>query len=111
MTQSTHIVAAKTYVLVYLALLCLAGLTTAIAFVDLGPLNTAIALVIAFAKMLLVLLFFMHLLQGPRLFRVVLIAGLFWLALLIGFTLTDYHSRPWIPDPPPWASSAPPTHP
>src|ERR1700688_1125179 len=108
---SPHIVPVKTYLLVFVALLCLAGLTTAVAFVNLGPLNTVIALAIAFAKMVLVLLVFMQLLYSNKLVRVVFIAGFFWLALLIGLTLTDYGSRSWIPDPAPWSSSAPPTHP
>jgi len=108
---SPHVVPVKTYVVVFIALLCLAGLTTAVAFVNLGPFNTVVALTIAFAKMLLVLFIFMHLLYSTELVRVVLITGFFWLALLIGLTLTDYHSRSWIPDPAPWSSSAPPTHP
>ena len=108
---SPRIVPVKTYVFVFVALLGLAGLTTAVAFVNLGPFNTVIALTIAFAKMILVLLVFMHLLHSTKLVRVVLVAGFFWLALLIGLTLTDYRSRSWIPDPAPWSSSAPPTHP
>ncbi len=106
-----HVVPVKTYVMVFVALLALAGLTTAVAFVDLGPFNTPIALAIAFIKMLLVLLVFMHVLYSEKLVRVVLVAGCFWLALLIGLTLTDYHSRAWIPDPAAWSSSAPQTHP
>ena len=106
-----HIVPVRTYLFVFVGLLCLAGLTTAVAFVNLGPWNTVIALAIALTKMMLVLLIFMHLLYGAKLLRVVLIAGLFWLMLLIGLTLTDYGSRSWIPDPEPWSSSAPPTHP
>jgi cytochrome c oxidase subunit IV len=108
---STHIVPVKTYVIVFVSLLALAVLTTAVAFVDLGPFNTVIALAIAFAKMLLVILVFMHLRNGSKLLHVVVVAGFFWLALLIGLTLTDYHSRHWIPDPPAWSSAAPPTHP
>ncbi len=106
-----HIVPVRTYLFVFGVLLCLAGLTTAVAFVNLGPWNTVIALAIALAKMMLVLLVFMHLFYGAKLVRVVLIAGFFWLALLIGLTLTDYRSRSWIPDPGPWSSSAPSTHP
>ena len=106
-----HIVPVKTYVLVFIALLLLAGLTTGVAFIDLGAFNTPIAMAIAFVKMMLVLLVFMHLLYSAQLTRIALIAGVFWLALLIGLTLTDYHTRSWIPDPAPWSSSAPPTHP
>jgi cytochrome c oxidase subunit 4 len=108
-TQS--IVPLKTYVLVFLALLVLVLITTGAAFVNLGPLNTVVALGIAFAKMMLVLLFFMHLLHSSKLMRVTVVAAFFWLALLMAFVFTDYGSRSWIPDPPPWSSSAPPTHP
>jgi cytochrome c oxidase subunit 4 len=106
-----HVVPVRTYVIVFAALLSLAGLTTAVAFVNLGRFNTPIALAIAFVKMMLVLLVFMHLLYSTKLVRVVLFAGFFWLALLVGLVLIDYHSRSWIPDPAPWSSSAPPTHP
>jgi cytochrome c oxidase subunit IV len=108
---TNHIVPVKTYAYVFAALLFLAGLTTAVAFIDLGPMNTVIAMAIAFVKMLLVLLVFMHLRYSTKLLHVVFIAGFFWMALLIGLTLTDYHSRQWIPDPAPWSSMAPPTHP
>jgi cytochrome c oxidase subunit IV len=106
-----HIVPVKTYLYTFIALLFLAGLTTAVAFVDLGRFNTILAMAIALVKMILVLLIFMHLRYSAKLVRVVFIAGFFWLALLIGLTLTDYSSRSWIPDPPPWSSSVPPTHP
>ena len=111
MATSPRIVPVKTYVAVFVTLLFLAALTTAAAFVNLGSFNTAIALTIAGLKMVLVALVFMHLLYSPGLVRAVLLAGFFWLALLIGLTLTDYHSRSWIPDPAPWSSSSPPTHP
>jgi cytochrome c oxidase subunit 4 len=110
MSQS-HIVPVKTYLYTFVALLFLAGLTTAVAFVDLGRFNTVIAMGIALVKMILVLLIFMHLRSSAKLVRVVFIAGFFWLALLIGLTMTDYTSRSWIPDPAPWSMSARPTHP
>lgn len=109
--STSHIVPVKTYVLVYVALLLLAALTTGVAYVDLGALNTVIAMAIAFTKMILVLLIFMHLRGSSKLLHVVIIAGFFWLMLLIGLTLTDYHSRQWIPDPRAWSASAPATHP
>ena len=54
------IVSAKTDGDRLVALLFLSGLTAGIAFVDLGPLNTIVALVIATVKALLVVLIFMH---------------------------------------------------
>jgi caa(3)-type oxidase subunit IV len=58
--MSEHVVSLKTNVAVWVALLVLTGVTTGIAFVDLGPLNTIVALVIATCKALLVVLIFMH---------------------------------------------------
>jgi hypothetical protein len=41
----------------------------------------------------------------------VVIAGFFWLAILIGLTYSDYSTRTWIQPPQAWSNSAPPTHP
>jgi cytochrome c oxidase subunit IV len=109
--MSQHIVPQKTYVFVFLGLIGLTILTTGVAYINLGPLNTVAALVIAFSKMLLVVLFFMHLRHSGGLIRVVLLAGFFWLALLIGLTMSDYRTRSWTPAPDSWSSTAPPTHP
>ncbi len=91
----------RTYTLVFVALLVLAALTTGIAYVDLGPLNTVLALAIAVIKMSLVGLFFMHLWYRRGLTRIVVLAGFFWLALLVSFTLADVFSRSWIKPPGP----------
>jgi cytochrome c oxidase subunit IV len=101
----------KTYVAVFVSLIGLTLLTTGVAFVDLGPFNTVAALVIAFCKMLLVILFFMHLRHSGGLVRIALLVGFFWLALLIGLTMSDYQSRTWTPPPDAWSTTAPPTHP
>lgn len=109
--MSQLIVPQKTYVLVFLSLICLTILTTGVAYIDLGPFNTVAALLIAFSKMLLVVLFFMGVKYSGGLVRVILIAGFFWLALLISLTMSDYRTRSWTPAPQSWSSTAPPTHP
>jgi len=86
----------RTYVLVFVALLILAAATTAIAYVDLGPFNTVVALAIASIKASLVGLFFMHLLYTRGLTRIVVLAGFFWLALMVSFTLADVFTRHWV---------------
>ena len=91
----------RTYTLVFVSLLLLAGLTTGVAYIDLGPFNTVVALAIAFIKMCLVGLFFMELLYSRGLTRIVVLAGFFWLALMVSFTLADVFSRPWIKTPGP----------
>jgi cytochrome c oxidase subunit 4 len=109
--MSQPIVPQKTYLIIFLCLIGLTILTTAVAFVDLGPFNTVVALAIAFTKMLLVILFFMGVRYSSGLVRIILVAGFFWLALLIAFTMSDYRTRSWIPAPDAWSSTAPPTHP
>ena len=109
--MSQQIEPVKTYMLVFAGLIGLTLLTTGVAFIDLGPFNTVVALAIAFSKMLLVVFFFMHLRHSSGLVKVVLLAGFFWLALLIVLTSTDYRSRSWTPSPDSWSSTAPPTHP
>jgi cytochrome c oxidase subunit IV len=96
------IVPIRTYTVVFLALLILAALTTAVAYVDLGFFNTVIAMSIATAKMLLVALFFMHLRYNSGLSRIASIVGLFWLALLVALSLADTVTRHWTPQGRPW---------
>jgi cytochrome c oxidase subunit 4 len=90
-----------TYILVFVALLLLAALTTGVAYVNLGAFNTVVALAIAAIKMSLVGLFFMHLWYSRGLTRIVVLAGFFWLALMVSFTLADVFSRSWIKPPGP----------
>jgi cytochrome c oxidase subunit IV len=92
--MSEHIVSAKTNVAVWLTLLVLTGVTAGIAFVDLGPFNTVVALVIATFKALLVVLIFMHVkYTSEKLVKVVVISALFFLLLLLGLSLADYTTR------------------
>jgi cytochrome c oxidase subunit 4 len=92
--MSEHVVAVKTNVAVWVVLLVLTGITTGIAFVDLGPLNTIVALVIATCKALLVVLIFMHVkYASDKLVKVVVISAVFFLLLLLGLSLADYSTR------------------
>ncbi|MDQ5857597.1 MAG: cytochrome C oxidase subunit IV family protein [Acidobacteriota bacterium] len=95
--MSEHVVPRKVYFAVFAALLVLTAITTAVAFVDLGPWNTVVALGIAFLKATLVALFFMHVRYSTRLTQITVAGGLFWLAILIVLTLSDFLSRGWLP--------------
>ena len=88
-----HIVPPSTYIAIILSLLCLTGLTVAAAFIDLGPFNIVVALVIATVKASLVVLFFMHAKYSPKRTKLVIMAGIFWLLILLFMTLSDYESR------------------
>ncbi|HYA95036.1 MAG TPA: cytochrome C oxidase subunit IV family protein [Terriglobales bacterium] len=93
--MSEHIVPKRTYIAVWATLLAMTLITTLVAFVDLGRFNTVVALAIATFKATLVVLFFMGAKYTARLTKVVIICGLFFLALLLGFSIVDYLSRLW----------------
>jgi cytochrome c oxidase subunit 4 len=100
--MSEHVVPKKLYLLVFAALIALTGLTTGVAFINLGKWNTVVALAIAGCKATFVVLFFMHLRWSSNLLRVVVASSLLWLALLIGLTLSDVFTRDWTPVPSSW---------
>ncbi len=60
---------------------------------NLGFLNTAIALTIATIKAMLVVLVFMHLRHSTRLTWVVASSGIIWLGIMVLFFFSDYLSR------------------
>ena len=91
--HSEHIVSPKIYAAVLTALLVGTYLTVQAAKVDLGRLNIVVALTIATIKMSLVILFFMHGKYSPRRTQLVIVAGFFWLAIMLGLTLQDYSTR------------------
>jgi len=91
--MSEHADSVRTYTAVWLLLLALTGITTAVAYVDLGAFSVVAALAIAVVKMLLVALFFMHVRHSTRLTRLVMIGGLLWLGILLAFTLADVWTR------------------
>ena len=93
--MTEHIVPKKIYIAVWATLLAMTLLTTLVAFVDLGRFNTVVALAIATFKATLVVLFFMGARYTPRLTKVVIICGIFFLALLLSFSIVDYLSRLW----------------
>jgi len=93
--MSEHVVPKRTYIAVWATLLVMTLITTLVAFVDLGRFNTIVALSIATFKASLVVLFFMGARYTPRLTKVVIICGIFFLALLLSFSMVDYISRLW----------------
>lgn len=91
-----HISPKRTYILVWAVLMCLTVLTAAVSFVDLGPFSAPVALFIATCKALLVVLFFMHAKYiSEKTTWLVILAGFFWLLILLSLTMSDYVSRLW----------------
>jgi cytochrome c oxidase subunit IV len=102
-----HVVPIGVYVGVFLALMCLTALTTGVAYIDLGAFNTVAALTIAVVKMLLVVLFFMHVKYAAGLTRIVIICGFFWLGIMITLSLSDELTRGWEINPAGWGGLIP----
>ena len=94
-----HIVSPKVYFGVFSALMICTIITVYAATVDLNSyfsgLNVIVALVIATFKACLVVLFFMHGKYSPRRTQMVIICSVFWLAIMLFMTMSDYISRPW----------------
>lgn len=106
--MSEHvIVPVRVYLLVFVALLSLTALTTGVAYIDLGRWNTVVALAIAVTKMLLVVLFFMHVKYSTGLTRVIILAGFFWLGIMIALSLSDELTRRWEIVPAGWSAIVP----
>ena len=93
---TAHVVPVGTYIAVFIALMVLTILTVVASRLDLGALNTPVALGIAVTKALLVILFFMHVRWSSRLTWVVAASGFVWLIILFTITLTDYLTRGWV---------------
>ena len=91
-----HVSSIGLYVLIFVLLLAFTGITTAVAFVDLGPFNNVVAIGIAVIKATLVILFFMHMKYSTRMVPLVFASGIFGLVILLGITFADYFSRGWL---------------
>ena len=93
MQAATHLVPVRVYLTIFALLMILTGVTVGVSFIDLGAMNSVVAIVIAVIKMLLVVLYFMHVRYSTRLTWAVVAGGFFWLLLLLGLTLADYLTR------------------
>ena len=83
------------YLQITAALLVLLAISVAVSFLHLGIWSTAIALLIALSKALLILLFFMHISHASPIVLLYMLAGFFWLGIMLVLTGTDYLSRMW----------------
>ena len=94
-----HIVSPKVYFTIFSVLMICTLITVYAAEVDLNHyfsgLNIIVALTIAVFKASLVVLFFMHGKYSPKRTQLVIIASVFWLAIMLFMTMSDYVSRSW----------------
>lgn len=96
MSTTHHVPKVSTLWLVFLALFVGTIVTVAVAYFDIGLLNTPVALTIAVAKATLVIIYFMGVRWNTPLTKVVVVAGFFWLLILFGLTMNDYLTRGWL---------------
>jgi cytochrome c oxidase subunit 4 len=93
----------RVYYVVFAALLVLLVLTVIAPRIT-HTAGFAIALAIATSKAALIMLFFMHVRYSSPLIRLVAVAGLFWLGIMLGLTISDYATRDHTVDTVPSAS-------
>src|SRR6187549_2678623 len=85
-----------TYFIIFGILMGLLALTVEVARHNLGEWNLVIWMSIAVVKALLVVLFFMHVIETSRLTKVFVFGTILWVIIMFGFTFTDYFSRGWL---------------
>jgi cytochrome c oxidase subunit 4 len=88
-----HVVPLRIYIAVGLALFALTGLTVAMSFVHLGGWNAVIAFGIAAVKTALVAAVFMHLWYDRKMYLLVFLTAIAFLAVFIAFTMFDVLDR------------------
>ncbi|HKR66847.1 MAG TPA: cytochrome C oxidase subunit IV family protein [Thermoanaerobaculia bacterium] len=90
-----HQASLVTYFAVFFGLMILTVITVAVSRVDLGTMNTAVAMAIAILKATLVILWFMHVIHSPRLTWIVVMSSFIWLGVLFVLMFADYLTRDW----------------
>lgn len=91
--MSGHVSPKGMYYGIFGALMVLTAITVGVAFVNLGAFNFPVAIAIAITKATLVVLFFMHAKYSSTLTKLFVGTSFFFLAILLGLTMTDYLSR------------------
>ena len=79
----------------FFVLMILTVVTVWVSRIDLGALNTTVAMAIAILKATVVILWFMHVIHSPRLTWIVVIASFLWLAVMFVLFFADYATRGW----------------
>ncbi|MFP4367187.1 MAG: cytochrome C oxidase subunit IV family protein [Bacteroidales bacterium] len=90
---NNHITPYRTYFIVLLTLLVLTALSVAVTTIELGPLTVTVALLLATAKALIVLIFFMHLKFDNIIYSIMLGFVIFSIISIIVVTFLDYLFR------------------
>ena len=88
-----HVTPLEHYLAVFAALIVLTAITVGVSYLDFGPWNLVIAMVVATLKATLVAAIFMHLLYDQRFHAVIFSFAVIFLAIFIVFTSFDTFAR------------------
>jgi cytochrome c oxidase subunit IV len=91
--EKHHISSYKSHILVLFALFILTAISVAVTQLEMGPLNTLVAMIIAAGKATIVLTWFMHLKFENRLYAIFTVAVLILFLLVLYVTFFDYSYR------------------
>jgi cytochrome c oxidase subunit 4 len=90
---SEHIVSPKIYIIIFATLMLGTAITVWAAYQNFGQFNIIIAVGIATVKATLVVLYFMHARYASKRTQLMIVSGMFWLAIMLFMTLSDYVTR------------------
>src|SRR4051812_20372160 len=88
-----HVSSVKFYVGIFMTLVCLTLLTVGVSYIHLGPLNLAVAIVIASIKAALVVMFFMHLKYDTKFNALIFVCSLMFIGVFFAYTFNDTGHR------------------
>jgi cytochrome c oxidase subunit 4 len=94
-TAPHHAASLVSYFVVFATLMILTVITVWVSRIDLGALNTPLAMAIAIVKATVVILWFMHVIHSPRMTWIVVISSFLWLAVMFALFYSDYLTRSW----------------
>jgi len=84
----------KGYFMVFFALMFLTVLTVLMSMMNFGLVgNAVVALAIAAVKTSLVIYFFMHVRESPKIIAFIVVVSFAWVSILFLFTIADFQAR------------------
>lgn len=93
-TDSHGHTSVKGYFAVFFALMCFTVLTVLLHLLNFGLLGNAIsAMTIAAMKASLVIYFFMHVRESPKIIAFVVVGSFLWVTILLLFTIADFQAQ------------------
>jgi cytochrome c oxidase subunit 4 len=94
LTHEDHHTSVRGYFMVFGALMVLTVLTVLMSLINFGLLgNAVVALLIAAIKTSLVIYFFMHVRESPKIIGFLVVGSFAWLSILFLFTIADFQAQ------------------